>query len=105
MTDSEDEKDVTEDYSKGIVYGKNGEVVRTEGGGYKIQRDFRFVWSDYEIAKMRNDGTWYCNKCNIRAGTEHNKEECHSCRDWNGCRRDCTLSKVYCPKCGSFISV
>jgi len=99
------QKQVPADYSKGIVHGKDGGVVHTEWGGYKIRGDFYFAWFNYEIAKMRSDGTWYCNKCNTLAETEHNKEECHSCRDWNGCGRDCTLSKIYCPKCGSFISV
>lgn len=98
-------KQVTTDYSKGIIHGKNGDVVNTESGGYKIDGEFRFVWSDYELARMRSSGTWYCNKCNILAETEHNGEECHLCSDWHGCRRDCTLSKVYCTKCGSSISV
>lgn len=87
-------KQVTADYAKGIIHGKDGKVVHTEGGGYEIRGKFRFVWSDYERARMKSDGTWYCNKCNIPAKTEHNKEECHLCSDWNGCGRDCTLSKV-----------
>lgn len=98
-------KQVTADYAKGIIYGKDGDVVYTEWGGYEIRGGFRFVWSDYERARMRSDGTWYCNRCNIPAETEHDKEECHLCRDWNGCGRDCTLSKVYCPKCGESLDV
>jgi TPR repeat protein len=74
-------KQVTTDYSKGIIHGKDGDVVYTESGGYKIRGEFRFVWSDYEQARKRSSGTWYCNKCNILAETEHNKEECHLCSD------------------------
>lgn len=98
-------KQMTTDYANGIIHGKDGDIVSTEWGGYKIQGTFRFVWSDYEIARMKSDGRWYCNKCNIPAETEHNKEECHLCSDWNGCRSDCTLSKVYCPKCSKFLDV
>lgn len=98
-------KQVTADYAKGIIHGKEGDVVYTEWGGYEIHEDFRFVWSDYELARKKSYGTWYCNKCNIPAKTEHNKEECHLCSDWNGCGRDCTLSKVYCQKCRRSIDV
>lgn len=98
-------KQVTADYTKGIIHGKDGGVVHTELGGYKIRGGFRFVWSDYERVRMRSYGTWYCNKCNIPAETEHNKEECHLCSDWNGCGTDCTLSRVYCPKCGESLDV
>lgn len=31
----------------------------------------------------------------------HNKEECHLCRDWNGCKTDCTHSGTICLKCGN----
>ena len=102
---SDIKKQNTADYAKGIIHGKDGDILEIEGGGYKIRGEFRFVWSDYEQARNKSSGTWYCNKCNILAETEHNKEECHLCNDWNGCGRDCTLSKVYCPKCGSSISV
>ena len=55
--------------------------------------------------------TWYkdraeyasyfeCRTCGRVALEEHNNPECHLCEDWNGCGRDCTLSRVYCPECG-----
>lgn len=93
-------KQVTADYAKGIIHGKDRDVVSTEWGGYTIRRNFRFVWSDYERFHQKSYGTWYCNKCNTPSETEHNKEACHLCSDWNGCGKDCTLSKVYCPNCG-----
>lgn len=42
-----------------------------------------------------------CKKCKRPASTEHNNPECHTCEDWNGCGRDCTLSRVFCKKCGT----
>ena len=99
------QKQVTNDYDKGIIHGKDGNIISTGWGGYKIQGDFRFIWSDYMQARMKSDGNWYCNKCNIPAETEHNKDECHLCSDWNGCGSDCTLSKVYCVKCGKSFDV
>ena len=98
-------KKVTEDYSKGIIYGRDGDTIHTEWGGYRIHGAFRFVWSDLERRRMRSYGTWYCNRCNSTAETEHNKEECHLCKDWNGCGTDCTLSRVHCSKCGESISL
>jgi rubrerythrin len=47
-------------------------------------KKFRFKESSaYERARMHSDGQWYCNKCNKPASTEHKKEECHLCSDWN----------------------
>jgi hypothetical protein len=97
-------KQVTEDYSKGIIHGNDGDIIETRWGGYKICGGFRFMWSTVETLRGRSNGTWICNKCNIPAETEHNKEECHLCRDWNGCGTDCTLSKVYCSKCGAILN-
>lgn len=93
-------KQNTEDYKKGIIHGKNGDIIEIEGGGYKISENFRFEWSDYERARGKSDGMWYCNNCNIPADTEHNREKCHICEDWYGCGRDCTISRVFCSKCG-----
>jgi hypothetical protein len=98
-------KQVTVDYDKGIIHGENGDTISTTWGGYKIIGGFRFVWSYYEVYRRKSDGRWYCNKCDEPAKTEHDKEECHLCRDWNGCGRDCTLSRVYCPKCGRSIDI
>lgn len=98
-------KQVTDDYNRGVINGKDGDTVHTDFGGYNIHGAFRFVWSNYENAHMKSSGEWYCNRCNTPAETEHNKPECHLCSDWNGCGRDCTLSKVYCAKCGKSIDV
>lgn len=94
---------MTKDYKQGIIHGEDGDTITTEWGGYRIQIGFRFEWSDYLIARGKSNGRWICNTCNIHAKTENNKEECHLCRDWNGCGNNCTLSKVYCPNCGEQI--
>lgn len=98
-------KQITADYSKGIIHGKDGDTIRTEWGGYEIHKNFRFEWSDVQRYRRKNYGTWYCNTCRIPAQTEHNKEECHLCSDWNGCGTDCTLSKVYCTSCGASLDI
>ena len=86
-------KKVTEDYSKGIIHGRDGDTVHTVWGGYRIHGVFRLVWSDLESRRMKSYGTWCCNRCNSRAETEHSKEECHLCKDWNGGGTDCPLSR------------
>jgi hypothetical protein len=98
-------KKVASDYKKGNIHGKNGEEIKTEWGSYKIYKNFRLVTSDCDSIRKRSDGDWYCNDCNIKAKLEHEKEECHSCSDWNGCGRDCTLSKVFCTKCGKSLKI
>ena len=98
-------KQVTEDYKNGIIHGKDGDTTHTEFGGYEIHKGFRFVWNDVERYRKKSYGTWYCNKCQAPAEMEHNKQECHRCSDWGGCGTDCTLSKVYCHKCGASLDV
>jgi hypothetical protein len=96
---------ITRDYENGIIHGKTGETIRTTWGGYEIQGKFRFVWSDFRRATKDSYGTWYCNSCNKPADTKHDKPECHLCSDWNGCGKDCTLSEVYCKKCGYCLKI
>ncbi len=98
-------KQMTDDYRKGIIHGTNGDTIRTELGGYSIRGDFYFVWDDVQRYRKKSYGTWYCNKCQAPAETEHNKEECHLCSDWNGCEEDCTLSRVYCKSCGASLYI
>lgn len=98
-------KKVTEDYRKGIIHGTDGDTIHMEWGGYEIHKNFRFVWSDIQRLRGKSYGTWYCNKCQIPAVTEHNKEECHLCSDWGGCGTDCTLSRVYCSRCGASLDI
>lgn len=98
-------KQMTEDYRKGIIHGKDGDAIRTDFGGYEIHGDFRFVWDDVQRYRKKSYGIWYCGKCQAPAETEHNNPECHRCSDWRGCGTDCTLSKVYCRKCSSGLDI
>lgn len=90
----------TEDHKNGIIHGNDGESIETEWGRYTIRGNFRIEVSDYRSIAKGESGRWVCNKCNTPASEEHNKEECHLCADWGGCKRDCKLSKVFCKKCG-----
>ncbi|MDF1539401.1 MAG: hypothetical protein P1Q69_10925 [Candidatus Thorarchaeota archaeon] len=98
-------KKITEDHRRGIIHGSDGDTIETEWGGYRIRGPFRFEWSNYEVIRKKSSGRWICNSCNSAAQTEHKKEECHLCRDWNGCGNDCTLSRVFCSKCGHTFSI
>jgi len=97
-------KQNTDDYTQGIIYGSDGDIIETEWGGYRIYKNFRYVWYYYLKLRQKSDGTWYCNACNNIAETKYDKEECHLCRDWNGCGENCTLSEVFCTKCQAKIS-
>lgn len=62
-------------------------------------RKFEFRSDPYRALRGKSDGEWYCLNCTREARTEHNKPECHTCADWNGCGTDCRLSRVFCDYC------
>jgi hypothetical protein len=80
-------------------------LVTIEGGGYQVKGAFHFLWNDAARAQHRSDGCWICNGCWTAATEEHGADECHRCRDWGGCGRNCTLSRIYCSACGAGQSV
>jgi hypothetical protein len=96
---------VTLDYANHVLHGEPGHTERTTWGGYTVNRGFHFAWNDYDVARMRSDGSWYCSSCWGVASTEHEKDECHTCSDWGGCGRDCTLSAVKCARCETRLSL
>ena len=87
---------VTEDYSRHVLHGNDGESVRITWGGYSLRGPFHFVWSDYERGTRRSDGTWVCNTCFEPASVAHDREECHTCSNWGSCGRDWTASSAKC---------
>lgn len=56
--------------------------------------------SNYRIEYYKTEPMRICNKCNKECSTENNNKPCHLCEDWNGCGGDCTISKIFCKKCG-----
>lgn len=89
---------MTADYNSRILHPGTVSVV---GGGYTVSGDFHFRWDDIARARKQSDGFWRCNTCWDPATAEHNREECHRCRDWSPCGRNCTLSGIQCSKCGT----
>lgn len=93
---------ITTEYEHRHLLVGVGGSLRTRWGAYSVARDFhRKTW-------RRPDGYsewWVCNKCWQFASTEHEREECHRCRDWGACGRDCTLSEVRCDVCGTRLAL
>jgi hypothetical protein len=59
--------------------------------------------SGYVLPQSMGGGvirTATCEQCGGAAAALHNKPECHTCSDWNGCGRDCTWSGWRCDHCG-----
>jgi hypothetical protein len=98
-------KQVTDDFGRGVLHGKDGDTAELEDGGYRLRGTFHFAWSSYEIGRKRSNGSWYCSTCMKAAETEWNNPECHRCSDWGDCGRDCRLSRVYCASCGTGFDV
>lgn len=92
---------VTADYEAQLLQGTDGQQLKTQWGGYRLAGPFHFVWSDMRAALHDSNGSWRCNTCWELAAREHEREECHRCRDWSPCGADCTLSAVKCSRCGT----
>jgi hypothetical protein len=87
----------TEAYDRGVIRGENGSYIKTRWGGYTMRGPFHVTFRfSYEGCIER----WVCNTCRQAASLEHDREECHRCADWSWCGQDCTLSRVFCSKCG-----
>jgi len=71
---------------------KNGPI---EGRGI-VKGDFVEL-SRYDSGML--ESYYVCRKCETVANTRNEKPECHTCLDWNGCGRNCTLSHLICKKC------
>jgi hypothetical protein len=89
---------MTADYNSRILHPG---TVRTAGGGYTVKGAFHFRGDDMARALKKSDGFWRCNTCWTPAAREHDREECHRCRDWSSCGSDCTLGGIYCSSCGT----
>ncbi len=61
---------------------------------------FRKIISDLQRYRKHEASSWVCVECGIEAEKHFDKPECHTCSDWGGCGRECTLSSIECPKCG-----
>lgn len=88
----------TADLKNNIVHDGRHAIA---GGFYTAGASFYTVTNDMDAYLHRSDGVMYCRSCHGPAVLEHNKPECHTCSDWGGCGRDCTLSAVSCPACGT----
>lgn len=89
---------ISADYNARILHPG---TVRVLGGGYTVRGAFHFRWDDMARALKRSDGFWRCNTCWAPAALEHSRDECGRCRNWSSCGRDCTLSRIFCCKCGT----
>lgn len=96
---------MTSDYENGIIHGMEGESISTDWGGYRISGNFHFYWNTNHIMRSKSNGSWKCNKCMKVAEIENNKPECHLCSDWNGCKSNCTLSKILCRSCNLMMDI
>ncbi|MGY4541162.1 hypothetical protein ACVWY0_001071 [Arthrobacter sp. UYNi723] len=78
----------------------SGTTVETEWGSYSVRGLFHRMTQRPPSSPVAVS-SWRCNECFRFATTEHDHEECHLCRDWSGCNRDCTLSAARCDTCGT----
>lgn len=91
----------TNDYKRRILHGKPGDTVQTEWGVYTVYDGLHSTIVSSPDPAWNGTVRWYCSICWEPAETEHNNPECHTCRDWGGCRRDCTFSRASCRKCAT----
>lgn len=48
--------------------GDPGATYEGSDGGYTVKGRYAFVWSNYQIARRKSDGSWYCRACGNAAG-------------------------------------
>ena len=94
---------ISSEYKQHRLHVSSGETLYTSWGSYKVAGPFHIKNQKYALPWKDGAGAWVCNQCWNAASSEHNKDECHACRDWNGCGQDCTLSAVICANCGTRI--
>lgn len=92
---------ITDEYELHHLLTDPGGQLRTTFGGYRVGKEFHVYWNSSVRPWDGYTEWWVCNGCWKSAHLEHNKEECHTCEDWGGCGRDCTLSAIFCPDCGT----
>jgi hypothetical protein len=61
---------------------------------------FRLMASEGIRLRAASRGTWYC-RCGEIADSEHTNPRCDTCRSGGECGSDCTLSRLWCLKCGA----
>lgn len=97
----EERRSATVDYERRVIHGADGETIETDWGSYTVSGDFHSTWNSYAAVTRGGGISWYCNTCFKPVQSEHNRPECHTCSDWGGCGRDCTLSRIFCTDCGT----
>ena len=97
--------EITAAYKDHRLLGQPGQTVYTTWGGYRSRGTFHASWSAGPTRYGGGFESWKCTTCWEPAVLEHDRPECHVCSDWNGCGRDCTLSGVRCPTCGTSMTV
>ena len=66
----------------------------------EFRGSFRYMESGGDRLRRAGRGTWY-DRCGEIAIAEHNNPKCESCKRGVSCGLDCTLSRLYCPRCGA----
>jgi hypothetical protein len=94
-------KQATKDLPAGLLHGHDGDTVEIDWGSYRRRDPFHLLLRTDEPPWKGSGETWYCSACMRPASTEHDNPECHRCSDWGSCGRDCRLSRVFCPTCGT----
>jgi len=95
-------KQLTADYDNHVLHGGPGATLRTSFGSYTVvSGDFHAARYDSYKPHESGDVHYRCSGCWELASQERDNPECHRCRDWSPCGRDCTLSRVYCASCGT----
>jgi hypothetical protein len=66
----------------------------------EFRGSFRLVEEDSNRLRKIGRGTWYC-RCGGLADSTHENPRCDVCRGGGDCGLDCSLTSLYCPKCGA----
>ena len=80
--------------------GSGSGIVSDVSTVVEFRGSFRLVEEDANRLRRGGKGKWYC-RCGGMADAVHENPKCEDCRRGGDCGLDCTLSSLYCPKCGA----
>lgn len=94
-------RSTSELYEQRQLRGDPGQRVETTWGYYIVSSPFHERINPIAAYHRGSGSQHVCNECWVPASYEHNRPECHRCRDWTSCGGNCTRSAMTCPNCSA----
>ncbi|WP_133163772.1 hypothetical protein [Cryobacterium zongtaii] len=92
-------------YEQHELLGGPQDQVKTTWGWYIVSSPFHERYDPIAEYHRGSGSQHVCNACWAPVVYEHNQPECHRCRDWSPCGRNCTRSAMICLGCNARVGL